>query len=932
MAEGRESTILDVKLDAGKVAQDLQDLITRIAALKAQQKELNDEIKAGNDVDGKYAEQLIRVKDQLAWTEKQAKGLSATTKLLNADTLTYSDSLNGERQKLADMQKAYDQLDKAQRESEGGKAFLEAIKAQSDAVKGLEEETGRAQRNVGNYPKTITAMIPGFEKFTGILNKVGVSMEDFGTNAKSAFKAAGQGMANLGKQAMSLLANPIIAAIAAVLVVLQQLYEAFQRSEAAQNAWQKALAPFKAMWQNFQRIFDDLVKLIMQIGNAFGANGKILEWYMRYILFPLNVAIGALRVVLLALKQDIALWTRVFKTAFDTIKQAVQKSPLAPWFDKIKKAVATVKQAFIDFGKKVREVMDKIENSKIGQFLGLAEYEKGMREIIGANNELVESNKKIAESEANLAKQRRANIVADANDTRDIAELRAKAAQKDKYNQQERLKFLEEANAKEEAIAKRAYELAKEKYEAEKLRNSLTESNAEDLEREAQAYADMVATETAYFNKQKELAGQIAELRQKDAEDAKKRQEERKRKAEEARKAEAEAEKARLENAKAIAQQAEDFAISLIEDETARTIAQRKIQGEREIAALKDKLEHEKNLTAESREQLAQLIKGKQAALDRELEQMATDAANALTEEQVKAEQERAQRILEYKRELAAAGSEEELAIQQELLDLQLAQELENVELSEEEKFLIRETFAKKRAELDKQYHDDLVKQAQDARNAYKESLKATAASASQTFGAMSDLLSSYGEENEAAAKASKAFGIAQIITDQAISIADTAKAISAAVAGATAAAASTGPAAPFVLAGYIAAMVGAVLGALGSIASTIAQAKQLMASADTAGKDAGKFAGGGTVPGTSYTGDKLIAHVNSGEGIYTGTQANNLLQEIANNPARGGFDYEGMADAMAAAVAAQPAPVVVYKELQEFGQKISTFNEIASV
>ena len=208
----------------------------------------------------------------------------------------------------------------------------------------------------------------------------------------------------------------------------------------------------------------------------------------------------------------------------------------------------------------------------------------------------------------------------------------------------------------------------------------------------------------------------------------------------------------------------------------------------------------------------------------------------------------------------------------------------------------------------------------------------ATAASASQTFGAMSDLLSQYGEENEAAAKASKAFGIAQIITDQAISIADTAKAISAAVAGATSAAASTGPAAPFVLAGYIAAMVGAVLGALGSIASTIAQAKQLMSSADTAGKDAGRYAGGGTIPGTSYTGDKLIAHVNSGEGIYTGTQANNLLQEIANNPVRGGFDYGQMAEAMAYAVSQQPAPVVVYKELQEFGQKVSTFNEIASV
>ena len=155
MAENRESVILQVGLDAGKVAQDLNALVTRIAALKKQQEDLNKQIKAGNDIDGAYAEQLIRVKDQLAWTEKQAKGLSATTKLLNADTMTYSDSLNGERQKLADMQKAYDELDANMRNSEGGKKLLEAIKAQSDAVKGLEEDTGRFGRNVGNYQSAL---------------------------------------------------------------------------------------------------------------------------------------------------------------------------------------------------------------------------------------------------------------------------------------------------------------------------------------------------------------------------------------------------------------------------------------------------------------------------------------------------------------------------------------------------------------------------------------------------------------------------------------------------------------------------------------------------------------------------------------------------------------------------------------------------------
>lgn len=831
MAENRESTILEVKLDAGKVAQDLNDLITRIAALKAQQKELNEQIKAGNDIDGKYAEQLIRVKDQLSWTEKQAKGLSATTKLLNADTLTYSDSLNGERQKLADMQKAYDQLDKAQRESEGGKAFLEAIKAQHDAVLGLEESTGRAQRNVANYPKAWDDAVPGLNKANGVLSKMGITMDDLKSKGIKAFSGLGQSLKAFGKAFITPPIVIITAVLGAIMAIVNKVSEAFKKNDSAMTSLQKAFAIFKP------------------IGEAIGA--------------VFNAIAGAI--------------AKVVEGVANAVSWIVGK--LAPGY---------------------KEAADEAQA------------------LVQAQDDLEEAERKYTENSARR--------------NRDISALRAEAMDKEKHTAAERKELLaraielEKANLEEE-----------KKIKAEQLRileetaRRERDTSDETANKIAQARAALYQAEQSYYNGVRELQSQQSAFDKEIESERAKAAEEARKKREAAAKAAEEAERARQENARQIAQDAEDFAISLIEDETERTIAQRQIQGEREIADLQERLDKEKNLTEESRAQLAELIKGKQEALNAELEQMATDAANKLTEEQVKAEEERARRILEYKAGLAEENSAEELELQKQLLDLQMQQELEALNLTEEEKYLIRETFAKKAEELDKQYHDNLVKQAEDARAAYKESLKATAASASQTFGAMSDLLSQYGEENEAAAKASKAFGIAQIITDQAISIADTAKAISAAVAGATSAAASTGPAAPFVLAGYIAAMVGAVLGALGSIASTIAQAKQLMSSADTA-KDAGKYAGGGTVPGTSYTGDKLIAHVNSGEGIYTGTQANNLLQEIANNPVRGGFDYEAMGEAMAYAVSQQPAPIMDYQEFTDFQQKVSTYNEFAKI
>lgn len=791
MGENRESTILDVKLDAGKVAEDLTKILNTIADLKKQQAEYNKIIKDGQDVNGEYAEKLLQVKDQLSWNEKQAKSLSATTKLLNSDTKKYGDTLNDERQKLADMQKAYAALSAEQRNSEGGKAFLKSIKEQSDAVKEMESAMGDNRRNVGNYTE---AILKGTESLKGMFAAMKA-----GRNPMESVKL---GLNAIGK-------TPVLL------------------------------------------ILDTLIKIVLKLSEKFKGNAAAMESLTK--VFGLFNGVGV--------------------------------------------------------------IVDKLIDALAKGFGWLADKLMQAADAMGLITDEMRESQRLAQGELELSAKQRDNARQNAEDMQKIADLRAKANEKDKVGTAERLRLLQEASDMEEAIAKRNADLAREAYELQVAKNAQSESSQEDLQKENDLYIEMINAQTSYLQKQREINGQMAELRTKQAAEAKA-----------AAKARADEEKRRLELQQQIAQEAEDFAVSLIQDETARAIAQRQIQGEREIAQLQQKLDTEKNLTAESRDQLAELIRGKQEALNAELEQMAIDAANKLTEEQVKAEEERARRILEYKAELAEENSPEELEIQKQLLDLQMQQELEALNLTEEEKYLIRETFAKKAEELDKQYHDNLVKQAEDARQAYKSVLRSTASEASKTFGAMSDMLNQYGEENEDARKAAKAFGIAQIITDQAISIADTAKAITAAVAGATEAAASTGPAAPFLLSAYIVSMVGAVLGAIASAGSSIASAKQLMAG------DAGKYEHGGTIPGTSYTGDKLIAHVNSGEGIYTGTQANNLLQEIANNPIRGGFDYEAMADAMAYAVAQQPAPVMDYQEFTDFQQKVSTYNEIAKV
>jgi len=93
-------------------------------------------------------------------------------------------------------------------------------------------------------------------------------------------------------------------------------------------------------------------------------------------------------------------------------------------------------------------------------------------------------------------------------------------------------------------------------------------------------------------------------------------------------------------------------------------------------------------------------------------------------------------------------------------------------------------------------------------------------------------------------------------------------------------------------------------------------------------------FAAGGIVAGNAYAGDRLTARVNSGEMILNGSQQARLF-ELANSPvtgAGGGFDYETLTASLTEAVAAQPAPVMDYKEFTTFQKRTALYKEYANI
>ena len=270
-----EQIIIDFETNAASTVSDMARVKGQIDELKKAQKELQDIKKQNGSLTEAEAEQYEQLGLQIktlgnTYRQLQSEGVGAMTALHDSGE-AYSDSIAGMRAQLSDLTKIYDNLSEAQRQSSQGLELQSNINDLTSQLKILEEETGRFQRNVGNYPEQITAIIPGISQLDGALGKLGLSFNGLATSGTKAFSQIGNSFTTLGK---AFLSNPVGIVLTGLVLVVTKLVDAFKKNDDAMTELQKAFTVFEPIIEGVNFLFDKLAEGIAFVVGGMADLGK----------------------------------------------------------------------------------------------------------------------------------------------------------------------------------------------------------------------------------------------------------------------------------------------------------------------------------------------------------------------------------------------------------------------------------------------------------------------------------------------------------------------------------------------------------------------------------------------------------------------------------------------------------------------------------
>lgn len=162
---------------------------------------------------------------------------------------------------------AINNMTKAERENDpAAKKLIEDTKAIYEEMKRMQEATGKFQLNVGNYENAIGNVIGVNTRWYQNIQQLGQLFEG---GFSQSVKAAGAAIGNLGKQFLALLANPIVATIAAVTAAFMALAKGISSSEENTNTLTRVLAPFERVLTGVVSVLQTAAGWVLNIVEGF---------------------------------------------------------------------------------------------------------------------------------------------------------------------------------------------------------------------------------------------------------------------------------------------------------------------------------------------------------------------------------------------------------------------------------------------------------------------------------------------------------------------------------------------------------------------------------------------------------------------------------------------------------------------------------------
>ena len=432
MAE--EKILIDVQVKADQLAKTQ----TEIDKLKARNKELSKSYKENST---EIETNKAKLKNLQQEQRREQKELQLLTKEVTKEGGAY------ERLALeygVVSKRAKDLSAQYGVNSKQAKQANKEAKALGDQLKGVDAAVGQNQRSVGDYGSALGSLSPALGRIV-------------------------TGFGAMTKAALTFIATPIGAVIAALVFVLASLKAAFTSSEEGQDKWNKIMTVGSAILGNLVDLLADFGEKVIE---AFENPQKAIKDFADLIKENISNRFEGLTELLPQLGKAINL---LFKGEFSEAGK-----------------VATNAVAKVTLG--VEDITDKIDGA------------------IDATQRFIKEQEKEAASAARVADMRakadridRKLKVDGARLESEIAELRLKARQEEEFTAEQRKVFLEDAKRLNDELLDQQIQSADLRFRAQKLENTFSRTNKENKDKEADAEAALFAVQTRRFNFGREL-------------------------------------------------------------------------------------------------------------------------------------------------------------------------------------------------------------------------------------------------------------------------------------------------------------------------------------------------------------------------------------------------------------------------------------------